>query len=225
MNLIHYVRQGARLLYYFLIVLTCTVVVYMLCAVSLSLIAIKSSSYDCTPKTRVYVSSNGVHVDLILNTFDLDPELYQRLRVDPSFRYIAFGWGDEKFYLETPRWRDLKMTTALNAVLLPSEAAMHVTPLRQKGNGWHHHEVCNAQLKSLNEHILNSFAQDSMGDFVLIEASGYSDIDRFYEAVGHYHLINTSNEWTNRGLKRAGIKTSIWSPFEFGILYHAHKSL
>lgn len=32
-----------------------------------------------------------------------------------DFNYIAFGWGDKGFYLDTPTWADLKFSTAFKA--------------------------------------------------------------------------------------------------------------
>jgi hypothetical protein len=41
--------------------------------------------------------------------------------------YLAFGWGDKGFYLNTPEWADLKVSTALNAAFGLSSSAIHST--------------------------------------------------------------------------------------------------
>ena len=81
----------------------------------------------------IYITSNGVHTDFILpvktslfNWKDLFPT-YDFNNGCQFSSYIAFGWGDKGFYLNTPEWKDLKMRTAVNALFLPSASAMHVT--------------------------------------------------------------------------------------------------
>ncbi|HOB24230.1 MAG TPA: DUF2459 domain-containing protein, partial [Kaistella sp.] len=32
-----------------------------------------------------------------------------------DFKYLAIGWGDKGFYLDTPTWADLKFSTAFKA--------------------------------------------------------------------------------------------------------------
>ena len=41
--------------------------------------------------------------------------------------YVAFGWGDRAFYLETPQWRDMKVATAFKAVAGLGDTVIHAT--------------------------------------------------------------------------------------------------
>ena len=69
----------------------------------------------------VYLITNGIHTDLALplknDTFDwttiINPG--DSYAASSDWGYAAFGWGDRGFYVETPHWRDLKISTALNA--------------------------------------------------------------------------------------------------------------
>ena len=101
-----------------------------------------------------------------------------------------------------------------------SETAMHVTNHRYKLDNWRSISICETQLNLLNQYIINSFSKGSEGQIVIIPNSGYTNQDEFYEANGNYNLINTCNSWVNRGLKTSKIKTSIWSPFDKGVLFH-----
>lgn len=97
---------------------------------------------------------------------------------------------------------------------------MHLTQYQFELESWHGIPVCAAQVKLLNQYLLASFSTNSKGQFIEIADSGYTNNDRFYEANGSYNFIKTCNEWVNKGLKSAGIKTAIWSPFDRGVLYH-----
>jgi uncharacterized protein (TIGR02117 family) len=55
--------------------------------------------------------------------------------------------------------------------------------------------------------IVNSFLKDNDGN--IIESKDDSDgKSLFYHATGRYHLLNTCNNWTAKGLKSAGLKIS-----------------
>jgi hypothetical protein len=59
---------------------------------------------------------------------------------------------------------------------------------------------------------------DDAGAVVLASDKSYGDRDRFYRARGRYHLFNTSNQWTGRGLKRAQVPVGIWTPLKHQVL-------
>jgi len=40
------------------------------------------------------------------------------------------------------------------------------------------------------------------------------------KTTGSFSLFNTCNVWVNKALKVTGIETSVWSPFDFGVLHH-----
>ena len=51
----------------------------------------------------------------------------------------------------------------------------------------------------------------------------YGNHDRFYLSRGRYHLFNTCNQWTGRGLARAGVPTGIWTPLVGHVRWHLPK--
>lgn len=79
------------------------------------------------------------------------------------------------------------------------------------------------QLEQLIYFIEQSFETDDEMKLIEIVGKGYSNRDYFYEGVGSYNCIKTCNQWVNQGLKAAEIKTSIWSPFDSGVLYQVNK--
>jgi uncharacterized protein (TIGR02117 family) len=198
---------------------------YFLVGLVLSLAPTSPKSIDCDEKKEVYISSNGIHLDIVMPIDLVDPGTSEALKIPPSAKYVSFGWGDRGFYLETPTWSDLKFSVAFNAVFLKSESAMHVDYRLNRSERWTKLSLCPEQQHELMDYINQSFKIDENGGFLLIDYPGYNETDSFYEAKGSYNLVMTCNEWVNVGLKRIGVRTSVWSPFEFGVLHHLNQGL
>jgi uncharacterized protein (TIGR02117 family) len=205
---------------------------YLLAAVLLGLIPVNRSFLAPKSGIDLYIFSNGLHTDFVIpvQTEFLN---WQRVISPDAFSasaarapYIGFGWGDKQFYTETPTWDQLKIPVALKAVFLPSAAAMHVTYYSQpppEGPKCRRITLSPDQYEQLMQYILNSFEYRS-GQVVPIPGSGYTSSDMFYEATGKYHLFNTSNSWVARGLRRIGVRTALWAPFDRAIFFHLEKS-
>jgi uncharacterized protein (TIGR02117 family) len=153
----------------------------------------------------------------------LKEDLRQQLKPPSWASYLAFGWGDKEFYINTPQWEDLKLSVAFRALFTNSESAMHVVWIRSRHHQWTAVTLCNEQLGLLNEYIHGTFKKGPGGEIQKIEAAGYGDRDKFYQANGSFNGIQTCNNWVNKALKQAGVRTSIWSPFDKGVLYQVQK--
>ncbi len=175
----------------------------------------------------IFVESNGVHTDFALPVRSAWIDWAQHLpthwfeRVDADFEYLAFGWGDKGFYLETPTWADLKVSTAFQATFFLGSTAMHVTYLWRApvpNERCRPLRITAEQYQELIEFLLSSFERDADGRLRLIDAKGYTPYDRFFEANGTYSFIHTCNAWTGRGLDRMRVKTGLWTPFAWDVL-------
>lgn len=195
----------------------------MLIALILSLISTNPEKLQCEENKPIFISTNSVHLDIIIPKEDLKGDIDQALQIDEEVKYVSFAWGDKAFYLETPTWNDLKPSTAARALLLNSESAMHITNYQRSYGNWVELLICAEQLELLKSYIMDSFERDEAGGIIEIEDSGYTAHDTFYEANGVYNCIQTCNTWVNKGLKEAKIETSIWSPFDKGVLYQMEK--
>jgi len=216
-----------KLLKYFkriILTLLSLILIYFLAALVLSIISTRPVEHSCDHKESIYLSTNGIHLDIILQREDLDADLIRKLGGIDDAKYIAFGWGDEDFYLNTPTWEDLTAKTLLKAMFYKSNSVMHVTKYYRKRSGFIALKICKSQQQALMNFIQASFEKNNENHFIKIENAGYSKQDNFYKAIGSYTCFNTCNEWVNKGLKKAAIKTSIWSPFDTGILYHIEKN-
>lgn len=200
------------------------IMLYLLLALILSIAPVKPGEKDCLPEKHIYITTNGVHLDIIIPFEYLDNELRQNIKLKNETLNFGFGWGDREFYYETPYWSDLKLRVAFTALFLKSESAMHVTFYPHSYRHWRKIPVCGEQLIRLNGYVINSFKRNSDGSFLLCPFPGYSEYDIFYEAKNSFSLFRTCNVWVNNAFKTAGIKTSVWSPFDFGVLFHLDRN-
>lgn len=191
-----------------------------------------NNSYEPSPdedRVTLYIRSNEIHTDFVLPVVHDETGIdWRTLFPHGHFRgdvrrdrYIAIGWGDRGFFVDTPTWADLKISTTLNAFFVPSEAVLHVEYLfdAKPGDYLHEFTVSREQYRELACFIESTVAAtDDEGAAKTATEKTYGPDDRFYLATGSYHLFNTCNQWTGRGLARAGVRTGIWTPLKSQVL-------
>lgn len=176
---------------------------------------------------EVALVSNGWHVDLVLplkaGGIDLSRDFAPTgARQDEPPAFIAIGWGDRAFYLETPRLADLKPRTALKALIGASPTVLHVTYLRElpRGDGVRRLKISPTVFAELAGSITRELRRDAHGMALAIEEAGYGASDAFYEAKGHYSPLLTCNEWLAQRLRAAGLPAGLWAPLPSGLIRH-----
>lgn len=217
---------------YTLLSLIALLLLYIGCAWILSRITVKAEQ-TTQADIVIYLKTNGVHTDLVLPVKTAHKDwsediLYKNTRSgDTTFNYVAFGWGDKGFYLETPTWGDLKASTAFKAAFGLSTSAVHATFYNnlREGERCVRLMIAGEQYQRLVAFIEKSFQTDSAGTPIVIPTEArYGNNDAFYEARGSYSLFHTCNTWANNALKIAGQKACWWTPFDKGIFYQYRKS-
>ena len=195
---------------------------YVLISFLCTAITVNGTITGETPHT-IYLSTNGVHLDIIIPTKNIQDELRENLKDELHItEYVSFGWGDENFYLHTPTWDDLTFSNAFSALFLKSTTLMHVTKYNTKRNSWVAIQISESQLTKLNSYIETSFQKDTTGSIVKLEGESYGENDMFYKAIGSYSCLKTCNTWTNQAFKESTIKACLWTPFDYGLL-NKHK--
>lgn len=196
---------------------------YMIIAVALSYLSTDPDDIECEQQETSYVATNGVHLYIIIPADNVEADILKNLEINSDVKYLSFGWGDKEFYINTPEWSDLTLGTAFTALLERSPTAIHVINYKNKRKHWVEMEICPNQMEGLNDYIKRYFKTDK-GEYIKIEGiTGYSANDHFFEAKGNYTFYRTSNVWVNQALKEINVETSIWSPFDFGVLHHIKK--
>ena len=204
------------------------IVVYLLAVVLLPMIPVNKEKQKPNDQITVYILTNGVHTDIVVpvksEAIDWSTFIpFTDTKSKKEFKYIAFGWGDKGFYLDTPTWADLKFSTAFKAAFWLSESAMHCTFYDQMsvGKDCKRIMITKDQYSRLINFIKDKFDRDSQGKVILIPTDAvYGRNDAFYDAKGRYSFLDTCNTWTNEGLKKSGQKAALWTPTDFGIFQH-----
>ena len=191
---------------------------YLLISFLLTAITINKKSEKSASDKFIFLTTNGVHLDIVIPKEYAETALLNGLNFIDSDKYLSFGWGDENFYINTPNWSDLTFKNAFSAMFLKSSTLMHVTRHKQKRSDWVKIKVTDSQLKKLNSYLQNSFTLNSNGTKTMLVDKGYSEIDDFYKANGSYSCLKTCNSWANSAFKDSGLKACLWTPFDFGLL-------
>jgi uncharacterized protein (TIGR02117 family) len=195
-----------------------TVALYAATAFSLPLLPVGTPAPAAD--IEAYVVSNGVHTDLVLPvrseridwTTVFDPAHFRSMPPDASF--VAIGWGDREFFLNTPEWRDLTVGRAVGALSGTGRSLMHVTWLRRADLGtrvWRL-PLDAAGHDALVQHITATL-HDGTPPARPVPGRHYGPTDAFFEARGAYDLFTTCNTWTGQGLRAARVPVSLWTPF------------
>ena len=201
------------------------IILYIIASLLLSKITIDKES-DTKPEVEIFILTNGVHTDIVMpaknDQIDWSRQIqFQNTKAaDSTYHYIAMGWGDKGFYLETPEWSDLKASVAFKAATGLSTTAIHTTYYKRMklGEDCKSMMISKEQYSRLITYITDSFQKDPSGNFLPIKTdANYGKTDAFYEANGSYSLFHTCNSWANKALKASGQKCCFWTATDSGI--------
>ena len=208
-------RKAIRVLLYFLaFILLYLIVGFILSRISTS----KEISKD--QPIEIFVLSNGVHTDVVM---PYKNKVKNWKRIFPSsntrgsntdFNWVAVGWGDKGFYLETPTWGDLTVKTAAKAAFGLSTAAVHATLYKEMGESETAKSIriSKKQYKLLVNYMDAHIMKSKLGKSQNITTDAvYGDDDAFYESRGNYSMFHTCNTWANGALKACNQKACLWT--------------
>jgi len=89
---------------------------------------------------------------------------------------------------------------------------------QEKRSNWVKIDVNTNELLKLNAYLINTFQFNENGMILELEDKGYSTRDDFYKSKGSYSCFKTCNTWVNLGFKKSGLKSCLWTPFDFSLL-------
>lgn len=223
-----HLKKHLRTLSFTILGIVSFVILYIIAVLILSRIPVNADVAKADKGIEIYLLSNGVHTDVVVPVKSKiidwsDKVQFQNTKSkDTTAKYLAFGWGDKGFYLNTPTWADLKFSTAFKAASGLSSSAMHCTFYKRMKED----ELCRKiiitekQYEQLTKFIQNSFQMKNGQNINIVTDAVYGNYDVFYEAKGSYNLFYTCNTWTNNALKSASQKACLWTVYDKGILYH-----
>jgi len=197
---------------------------YLLAALLGSLIPVNRGWQEPERGVTIYVADNGIHADIIMPAvaegLDWRPLLPKRDFATPprQAQWVAFGSGEERVYLETPRWRDIKARTVWSA-LSGGKRVMHVEWVGDRRYAAREIRLRPHEYRRLWAAIRADFVLGADGRPRRVDAPGYGCCDAFYRATGKASAVRTCNSWAANRLRLAGVKTSLWPPFVQGLVW------
>ena len=218
-------KKGFRILLYVLVSFLFFIVFYLSTAFICARITV-NEAISKEGNIIVYIQSNGVHTDLVvpvkskkMDWSNIFPYANTKNK-DSTSKFLALGWGDKGFYLNTPTWGDLTFSTAFKAMFGLSTSALHTTYLDtiQVSGTCKKISMTQNEYDLLVRYIKRTISTKKASSIFIPTNAVYGTNDAFYEASGSYHLFSTCNTWTNRALKYSNKKACFWTPFDTGIL-------
>lgn len=170
---------------------------------------------------RIFVESNGIHVGLVVPKVaagvDWRGWAPARDLADPRYAgydHLAIGWGEQGFFLGTPRWSDVRPGTIIAAATGSDRTLIHLehVPVSEAGGAVRAIVLRPAEYRRLAAYVQASFAPGGA------RYRGYDMNDAFYQARGHYDALRTCNAWTGDALRHAGVRVGWWTPFPLGVM-------
>ena len=201
---------------------------YLSAALAGSLVPVNPGWTEPAQGTLVYLADNGVHADIIMpvkaNGLDWAPLIPKNdfAAISPDMRWLAFGSGEQRVYLNTPTWWDITPRTIWSA-LTGGKRVMHVEYVASPDYTAREIRLRPEEYRRLWAAIRADFALDGRGRPIRIAHPGYGPSDAFYRAVGKENMFHTCNSWVGRWLRLAGVQTSLWSPFVEGLVWRYRK--
>lgn len=185
-----------------------------------------SPQTDC--KFRVYVSGDTMHTNFFVpvrnEAFDWSQHLDLATlgkSTSADYRYLQFGWGDRIFYVETPSWDKISLSSALRSLLLQNPAALfvkgHTAVPQYPGETLKCVSLNQPNYLKLMHFLEDSFQTSSQGQERI--GNGQDGDSSFYAATGRYSLLKTCNSWTADGLRAADVNTPLWGALAPAVMH------
>jgi uncharacterized protein (TIGR02117 family) len=228
-----FAQRLLRVLRFVLMVFVYGLLCYALFAILSALIPFTEEPTDIQqPKAyEVYLLKSGPHTDFLVKAktdvhdWTIDFPYSNNIDPDTTLPWLAIGWGDKGFYLNTPTWADLTVSTAVAAATGLGTAGIHATYYYTvpEGRPIVQLMLTENQYRRLCSYISATLMSDVNGKRVMLQPlkPGVNfEHDRYYDAYGTYSMVHTCNTWVNNGLKVSGQRACLWTGFAEGIFYH-----
>lgn len=168
-----------------------------------------AGTFQGSGNQAVYIANHGWHTGIVLPAPAIQarlPELKERFG---EVAYLEFGWGDKDFYQAD----EMTSGLAIQALFWPTDSVVRaLAPPRPLPDYFVRAGVVklclnSRELASLSVFVAESFARTDDAKIQPLDAAA-SRYSQFYAGVGRYHMTNTCNTWTAKGLESAGMDLS-----------------
>ena len=202
---------------------------YLTAALIGSIVPVNRSWTEPRQGTAIYIADNGVHADIIMPVaaqgLDWTPLIpkHDFAGAPADARWVAFGSGEQRVYLDTPTWWDIRPPTIWSA-FVGGNRVMHVEYVPKPDYAAREVRLRPEEYRRLWVAIRADFALDARGRPQRIDHPGYGPSDAFYRATGKASAFRTCNAVAAHWLRLAGVKSSLWPPFVEGLVWRYRKT-
>lgn len=207
-------RFGIRLLAALLLL----IVLYLIAALGFALLPVSGRPQQAGDEPVVYVCTSLAHADIVLPSRDplIDwSALFPAVaRPDlPAEAYLAFGWGDLRFFRETPDWADVRPAIAFSALAGLNHTALRVIAVNPPADD---PECVTLNVDRAGRQALIDHIRATVRDTT---PAAQDRLEAYYIAKGRYSPLRTCNQWVADGLAAAGQTYARFAPFSFSITW------
>lgn len=159
----------------------------------------------------IFVINHGYHTSIVLPGRPASKhwaEHFPELPDQPGFYQVA--WGDRDYFTG-----NAGILNGLKALFIPTDGVMLINTFSSHPCSRFNNVPCievrisQERFEALFNWIDDSFLHNKKGK-PLFENKGYYRRSAFYRSKGHYTFLFNCNNWINRGLQVAGVKTPLW---------------
>lgn len=210
-------RFGARLL----AALGLLAVLYIASALSFALLPVSGRPQQADGEPLVYVCTSLAHADIVMPSRDplIDwGALFPAVTPPglPAEAYLAFGWGDLRFFQETPSWADVRLPIALGALAGLHDTALRVVAVNPPAGDA---DCLPLRVDRQGRQALIDHIRASLADGAPPQPVAQAGLEAYYLAKGRYGPLRTCNQWVADGLAEAGLSHARFAPFSFSITW------
>jgi uncharacterized protein (TIGR02117 family) len=208
------IRFGIRLLAALLLL----ILLYLIAALGFALLPVSGRAQQADGELVVYVCTSPAHADIVLPSRDplidwsaLLPDV-ARPDLQPE-AYLAFGWGDLRFFSEVPDWSDVRPSIAFSALVGLNETALRVVAVNPPEDD---PECIPLTVDRAGRQALIDHIRATLSD---VTPMAQDRLEAYYIAKGRYSPLRTCNQWGAEGLASAGLPHARFAPFSFSITW------
>jgi uncharacterized protein (TIGR02117 family) len=159
---------------------------------------------------EVYVTSNGWHSAIVVPRAALPTGAIPEAADFPGAAYLSLSWGDAEYFPV----REPTFGMTLRAALQPTPAVLHMAGLpSHPRDAFPADELVELKTTSEGFEKLVAYLDSAFNRAGAARAQasepGLYRFSLFYRAKGEFHLFNTCNTWTARGLKAGGWRVRV----------------
>lgn len=153
----------------------------------------------------VYIVQVGWHAGLVVESEYLSDSFPDHEEM-PDAAFLKIGWGDDKYYPDP----DPSFFVLLRAIFWPSRSVLHVVGMDVPASEYFSGadvvtlQISREGMDELTDFVAHYFRRDDDGQPVFHSYGRYG-YSAFFKARGRYYIPKTSNVWTARALRSAGV--------------------